>query len=80
MLIAVGRRAEQRRLQEDAMTAKKAEAAEAEKLRNERERLRNRFKDGSLDAEGVDPLAEGRGAGDHIFLRLIPAIPHNFIL
>lgn len=57
VILAVERRAEQRRLEEHAAELRKLEMAEAERLKGERERLRNRFKDGSLDAEGVDPLA-----------------------
>jgi hypothetical protein len=58
VVMALQRRAEEKRLQEEVALLKKKEVEEDAALRAERERLRSRFQEGGQDAEGVNPLAD----------------------
>lgn len=63
VLLAMERRAAERQAEEEAAEIKRKEAEEAAQLRVQRDRLRNRFTEGSLDAEGIDPLGAIKNTG-----------------
>lgn len=70
VMIALQSREEERKRSEEIAMLKKREAEEEASLRADRARLRNRFNDDSIDAEGVDPLAELQSEGRKLKLGL----------
>ena len=59
----MGRRAVEREAEKEEADIKRKEAEEAAELRAQRDRLRNRFAEGSLDAQGIDPLRDIKSTG-----------------
>ena len=56
VVMALQRRAEAKRLEEEVAQLKKKETDENNALKCQRERLRNRFEEDSLDSMGINPL------------------------
>ena len=53
----------EREAEKEEADIKRKEAEEAAELRAQRDRLRNRFAEGSLDAQGIDPLRDIKSTG-----------------
>ena len=63
VVAAIEQRAAERRKREAMQSQRNQEIAEATALKEQRERLRNRYNENSLDAEGINPLSEEKSDG-----------------